>query len=110
MIKTKQKRARGVRAKLVKSVPRLSVFRSNRVIYAQVIDDSQGKTIVYASATLVGKQKGSRTDQAREVGRQIAKKLVAKKVKKIVFDRGAYKYHGVVKALADGAREGGLEF
>lgn len=110
MIKIRKKRAQTVRQKIGKNLPRLSVFRSNRAMYAQVIDDSKGKTIAYASATLVGKQKGSRTDQAREVGAQIAKNLVAKKVKKIVFDRGAYKYHGLVKALADGAREGGLEF
>ncbi|MBI3290283.1 50S ribosomal protein L18 [Candidatus Microgenomates bacterium] len=109
MIKTKVKRAKATRHKLGKTLPRLSVFRSNQAIYAQAIDDQKGQTIVYASATFAGKEK-ARAEKAREVGMQIAQKLIAKKVKKVVFDRGAYKYHGLIRSLADGAREGGLEF
>lgn len=109
MIKTRQKRARTIRYKLSKTLPRLSVFRSNRAIYAQVIDDQKGQTIVSAKSTLLGKE-NAREDHAKSVGVEIAKKLIAKKVKKVVFDRGAYKYHGLVRSVADGAREGGLEF
>lgn len=94
--------------------PRLNVFRSLRHIYAQVIDDTIGHTLVAASTLepeireqIVGLRK---TDQARVVGKVLAARALAKGITKVVFDRAGYKYHGRVKALADGAREGGLDF
>lgn len=89
--------------------PRLSVFRSGKNIYAQLIDDEAGKTILSASSREV-KAKGKKVDIALEVGKLLAGKAKEKNIAKVVFDRGGYKYHGRVKALADGAREGGLEF
>lgn len=90
--------------------PRLSVTVSNTHVSAQIIDDSAGKTIV--SATTVGNKaaKGTLTEKAALIGAEIAKKAKAKKVSKIVFDRNGRKYHGRVKALAEAARAGGLEF
>jgi len=92
--------------------PRLSVFRSNTGIYAQLIDDVKGVTLASASTKDKGvaAQKGKKVDQSKLVGQEIAKKAVALGVKEIVFDRGGYLYHGRVKALAEGAREGGLKF
>lgn len=92
--------------------PRLCVFRSLNNIYAQVIDDSKGQTLVAASSLdkELGLEHGGNKDAAREVGKAIAKKAVDKGIKAVVFDRGGYIYHGRVAALADGAREGGLEF
>ncbi len=94
--------------------PRLCVFRSNKHIYAQIIDDTIGHTLVSASTLdpeLREKlQKTWNKEAAREVGRLIAKRALEKGIKKVVFDRGGYKYHGRVKELAEGAREGGLEF
>ena len=94
--------------------PRLSVFRSSQHIYAQVIDDSKGTTLASASSVdkdIKGKIKtGANSDAAKEVGRLIAARAIAAGVKAVVFDRGAYLYHGRVKALADAAREGGLTF
>jgi large subunit ribosomal protein L18 len=94
--------------------PRLDVFRSLRHIYAQVIDDSQGHTLVSAStidpeveAQLQGLTK---TEQARVVGKVLAERALKQGIKQVVFDRGGYMYHGRVKTLADAAREGGLEF
>ena len=92
--------------------PRLSIFRSNRDIYVQLIDDEKGVTIASASsreADIVA-QKGTKTAQGKLVGSSIAKKSTELGIKKVVFDRGGYLYHGRVKAVADGAREGGLEF
>jgi large subunit ribosomal protein L18 len=89
--------------------PRLSVFRSNKNIYAQLIDDSVGVTLVAAS-TLEGEQKGSDRDAAARVGKLIAERALEKGVKDVVFDRGGYIYHGRIKALADAAREAGLNF
>jgi large subunit ribosomal protein L18 len=89
--------------------PRLSVFRANTHIYAQVIDDGSGKTLVSASSLEV-KAKGKKSDVSKEVGKIIAQKAAAKNIKAVRFDRGGFAYHGRVKALADGAREGGLEF
>jgi large subunit ribosomal protein L18 len=94
--------------------PRLNVFRSLRHTYAQIIDDSIGNTLVSAS-TLDGEVQGqceglAKTEAAKIVGRVVAERAVAQGLKEVVFDRGGYKYHGRVKALADGAREGGLEF
>ena len=91
--------------------PRLNVFRSNRYISAQIIDDLSGHTIASASSREGGVPKNvNKTEQARLVGKMIAERAVQANVGKIVFDRGGYLYHGRVKALADGAREGGLNF
>ena len=94
--------------------PRLSVFRSSKQIYAQVIDDERGVTLVAASSLekdMRGKLKtGANIDAAKEVGRLIAERAGQAGVKEVVFDRGGYLYHGRVKALADAAREGGLDF
>ena len=91
--------------------PRLSVFRSNSHIYAQVIDDEKGQTIIGVSEKdLTLKEKVKKIDRSKELGALMAKKAIEKKVKEVVFDRGSYKYHGRVKAFADGAREGGLKF
>jgi large subunit ribosomal protein L18 len=94
--------------------PRLNVYRSLSDIYVQVIDDSAGKTIVSASSIdrglrdrLAGMNK---TEQARKVGQELAERAKALGIQKVIFDRGGYRYIGRVKALADGAREGGLEF
>jgi large subunit ribosomal protein L18 len=94
--------------------PRLNVFRSLSQIYAQVIDDSVGATL--ASASTIDREVRdevaglAKTEQARIVGRVVAERAMAKGVKKVVFDRGGYKYHGRVKALAEAAREAGLDF
>ena len=88
--------------------PRLSVYRSNLHIYAQVIDDSTGKTL--ASASTLGGEAGGNRDGAASVGRLIAERATAANVTTVVFDRNGYLYHGRVAALADAAREGGLEF
>lgn len=94
--------------------PRLSVFRSERNIYAQVIDDTTGHTLAAASSLDKDMRsagtKGSSTEGAAAIGRLIAQRAVAAGVGEVVFDRGAYLYHGRVKALADAAREGGLKF
>jgi large subunit ribosomal protein L18 len=94
--------------------PRLNVFRSLSHIYAQVIDDSQGHTLVSASTIepeLAEKLQGkSKTEQSRTVGRVLAERALEAGIKAVVFDRGGYKYHGRVKALAEEARKGGLEF
>ncbi len=94
--------------------PRLAVHRSNKHIYAQIIDDTKGHTLVFASTLdkeLRDKlQKTWNKEAAREVGKLIGKRAVEKGIKKVVFDRGGYKYHGRIKELADGAREAGLEF
>jgi large subunit ribosomal protein L18 len=90
--------------------PRLVVFRSNRGIAAQLIDDTAAKTLAAAGWLDVRNAKGSKTDQAAEVGKLLAQKAKEAGVKTAVFDRGGYLYHGRVKALADAAREGGLQF
>ncbi len=91
--------------------PRLSVFRSNKQIYAQLIDDLSGVTIAAASsASKEMEVKGNKVEIAKAVGKAIAEKAVQSGIKSVVFDRGGYLYHGRVKSLADGAREGGLEF
>ena len=109
----RERRHRRVRGKVRGTAqrPRLMVFRSNRGIFAQLVDDDAGKTLAASSWIGLPKAfKGDKTEQAAEVGKQIA--AVAKKagVERVVFDRGGYLYHGRVKALADGAREGGLTF
>jgi large subunit ribosomal protein L18 len=91
--------------------PRLSVFRSNKGIYAQIIDDNAGKTLVAASS--LSKEfvaSGNKVDQSKAVGKLVAEKAVAAGINKVVFDRNGYLYHGRIKSLAEGAREGGLDF
>ena len=92
--------------------PRLSVYRSGKHIYAQIIDDAAGATLAMASTNEKesGLTKTYNIDAAADVGKKIAERAAAKGVKQVVFDRGGYIYHGRVKALADAAREGGLEF
>ncbi len=120
------KRHKKVRAKIkgTSKVPRLCVFRSNKHIYGQLIDDEKGKTLLVAkdleipAASPKGKQAGPPKSEgfggkvaiAYKVGQLLAQKAVEKKYKKVVFDRGGYRYHGRVKALAEGAREEGLKF
>jgi large subunit ribosomal protein L18 len=90
--------------------PRLNVYRSLNHIYAQVIDDSQGVTIVSASTVAAKAKTGGNVAAAKEVGKLVAERAKEKGIKKVVFDRGGYLYHGRIKALADAAREAGLEF
>ena len=101
-----------IRLKLKENIakPRLSVFRSNKFIYAQIIDDSKEKTVLGLSEKHVTAKVKTKIEKAKELGLLIAKKASEKKIKEVVFDRGSYKYHGRVKALAEGAREGGLKF
>jgi large subunit ribosomal protein L18 len=88
--------------------PRLVVFRSDKHIYAQLVDDDAGRTIATVTSLKVGN--GKKTERASEVGKQVAVVAKDKGITRVVFDRGGYKYHGRVKAVAEGAREGGLEF
>jgi large subunit ribosomal protein L18 len=107
------KRHRRVRQSVVGTAerPRLCVFRSNKHIFAQVIDDKTGMTIFGVSDLNVKAAKGkSKTEMATEVGKLVASEAKAKKIDMVVFDRGGNLYHGRVKALAEGAREGGLKF
>ena len=108
-----ERRARRVRSRLKKlgaGRPRLSVHRSSKNIYAQVIDDARGVTLAHASTLEEKGQKGADKDAAAKVGALVAKRALDKGVKDVVFDRGSYLYHGRVKALADAAREAGLNF
>ena len=89
--------------------PRLCVFRSAKHIYAQVVDDTQGTTIAHASSVAESAD-GNKVDAAKSVGSAVAKVCIDKGVEQVVFDRGGYRYHGRVKAFADGARAGGLDF
>ena len=106
------KRHLRVRAKVsgTSTCPRLSVFRSNANISAQIIDDTNGTTLVSSSSTNLKLENGSNIDAASKVGADIAKKALASNITNVVFDRGGYVYHGRVASLADGAREGGLQF
>ncbi|WP_079504255.1 50S ribosomal protein L18 [Mesobacillus jeotgali] len=110
---TRRKRHARVRAKLsgTEARPRLNVFRSNKHIYAQLIDDVKGVTLV--SASTLDKEvnvEGNNLEAAKQIGELIAKRAVEKGYKSVVFDRGGYLYHGRIQALADAARENGLEF
>jgi large subunit ribosomal protein L18 len=107
----RQRRHRRIRVLLTGTTqrPRLNVFRSLQHIYAQVIDDTTGTTLAAAS-TLGADVTGTKTERARAVGKAIAERAREKGVSAVVFDRGGYLYHGRIKALADAAREGGLEF
>jgi large subunit ribosomal protein L18 len=111
----RQRRHRRIRVTLTGTAqrPRLSVFRSLQHIYAQVIDDESGTTLVAASTNdpmARGSLSGTKTERAKSVGQTIAQRAKDKGVSHVVFDRGGYMYHGRIKALADGAREAGLEF
>lgn len=101
-----------VRAKIsgTPDCPRLCVYRSNKHIEAQIIDDVKGVTLVSTSSVQLKLANGSNVEAAKAVGEEIAKLAVAKKISKVVFDRGGYLYHGRVAALAEAAREGGLKF
>ena len=104
---------RRVRGKISGSaeLPRLSVYRSNKEIYAQLIDDKDGKTLASASSREKGVDaKGTKVEVSSAVGKAIAEKAKAAGIEKVVFDRNGFVYHGRIKALADGAREGGLQF
>ena len=90
--------------------PRLSVFRSNRFVYAQLINDEMRKTIVGVSEKHLKEKLTGKSTRAKAVGVLLAKKALDKKIKKVVFDRGSYSYHGRISEIAKGAREGGLEF
>ena len=102
---------RGIRKKVVGTAerPRLAVFRSNKAIYAQLINDTTGTSLGSIGSAKVD-QKLNKTEQAKQVGVEIAKLAQGKKVEAVVFDRGGSLYHGRVKSLAEGAREGGLKF
>ena len=108
----RQRRHRRVRSKISGTAerPRLVVYRSNRGISAQLVDDAAGRTLAGASWTALGGSWGSKTEQAREVGTALAAAARKAGIERCVFDRGGYLYHGRVKALAEGAREGGLQF
>ncbi len=108
----RERRHRRIRGKVAGTPerPRLAVFRSNRGIFAQLIDDENRVTLAAASWLQLKSFSGNKTDQAAEVGKQLAAAAKQAGVSGCVFDRGGYLYHGRVKALADGAREGGLEF
>lgn len=90
--------------------PRLNVYRSLNHIYAQVVDDQKGETLVAASTLAMKLQTGGNVAAAKEIGKAIAEAATSKGIKKVVFDRGGFLYHGRIKALADAAREAGLEF
>ena len=110
----RQKIRYGIRRKVAGTAqrPRLSVFRSNTDIYAQIIDDVNGKTIAAASSKDkdIAVQKGTKSEKSKLVGAAVARKAVELGVTAVTFDRGGYLYHGRVKSVADGAREGGLQF
>jgi large subunit ribosomal protein L18 len=113
VLEARKRRHRRVRGKVQGTAerPRLVVSRSNRGISAQLVDDLEGKTLASASwLALRGSFKGDKTEQAAEVGKQLAKSAKEAGIDACVFDRAGYLYHGRVKALADGAREGGLNF
>lgn len=118
MALTKQERRYRIKKRIRKIVsgselkPRLSVFRSNKQIYAQLIDDKSGKTLAAASSKEKGLAEvaGTKIEKAAMVGKSIAEKAKAINIEEVVFDRGGYLYHGRVKSVADAAREGGLKF
>lgn len=108
----RKRRHQRVRNKIsgTNAVPRLNVFRSNSQIFAQIIDDENGTTLVSSSSVELKIKNGGNVEGAAVVGKDIAEKAKAKNIEKVVFDRGGYLYHGRVKALAEAARENGLEF
>jgi large subunit ribosomal protein L18 len=112
MMTSRQKRHNRVRARVngTNERPRLNVFRSLNHIYAQVIDDTQGHTLVAASTLDKTVAESPKIEQAKAVGKLVAERAKGAGIKRVVFDRGGYLYHGRIKALAEGAREGGLDF
>ena len=108
----RQRRHRSLRKRLRGTAerPRLNVFRSAAHIYVQLIDDDRGHTLVAASSREASTSGGKKSDKARTVGQLVAERAKAQGITRVVFDRGGYLYHGRVKAVADGARAGGLEF
>ncbi|MBQ0036331.1 MAG: 50S ribosomal protein L18 [Firmicutes bacterium] len=110
--KERQRRHERIRNKVVgtESCPRLSVFRSNAHIHAQIIDDTKGATLVSCSSVELKLEIGSNVEAAKQVGTELAKRAQAKGIENVVFDRGGYIYHGRVQALAEAAREAGLNF
>ena len=114
-VTARKKRVRRIRIKISGTAerPRMSVYRSNRHIYVQLIDDAQGRTLVALSTedkAFDGSELKGKCEQAKKIGLLIAAKAKAAGIDKVVFDRSGYLYHGRVKSLSDGAREGGLEF
>lgn len=109
-IQKRQRRIKHIRKKISGSdlIPRLTVFRSNKHIYAQLVNDLEHKTILFGSDSK--EVKGKKSESSLNVGREIGKKIVQNGIQKIVFDRRGYKYHGRVKAIADGIREAGVIF
>ncbi|HLV53548.1 MAG TPA: 50S ribosomal protein L18 [Cryomorphaceae bacterium] len=117
MARTKRDRRERIKKSIRKNIsgtaekPRLTVFRSNVHIYAQVIDDTTGRTLAQAGSTKIKEAQGvPRIQQAEIIGKELAKKALEAGIEEVVFDRNGYLYHGRVKSLADGAREGGLKF
>jgi large subunit ribosomal protein L18 len=116
MATTKRNRRLKIRKGIRKKVsgtaarPRLSVYKSNRAIYAQLVDDLKGHTLGAVSSLEFDKTKNADVKVSKETGKKIAEKAKAAGIEKVIFDRGGYRYHGQVKALAEGAREGGLKF
>ena len=116
MIKTRASRRAKIKSRIRRKVlgtadiPRLCVYRSNKAIYVQIIDDSKGHTVASASSFELGTTNNPNVEVSKNVGMKIAEKAKASGVEAIVFDRGGYQYHGKVKALAEGAREAGLAF
>lgn len=108
----RNKRHKRVRGKVIgtKECPRFSVFRSNKYINLQLIDDVKQETLISLNDLKINKKGKTKIEIAKELGVAIAKKAMEKKIEKVVFDRGGYKYHGRVKAAAEGAREEGLKF
>lgn len=108
----RQRRKNGIRKGVFGSAakPRLSVYRSSKHIYAQLINDFEGKTLASASTVQANAEKGGNVEAAKEVGTKIAEQAKAAGIDTVAFDRNGFKYHGRVKALADAAREGGLKF
>ena len=108
----RMRRHRRVRGKVSGTAerPRLTVFRSNRGIFAQLVDDENGRTLASATWTALESSQGSKTEQASNVGKSLAAAAKKAGIERCVFDRGGYLFHGRVKALAEGAREGGLQF
>ena len=102
---------RGIRTKIVGTSerPRLSVFKSNKALYAQLVDDAKGHTVAAANSSELG-SKTNNIDNSKQVGAKLAERAKAAGVESVLFDRSGYQYHGKIKALADGAREGGLKF
>jgi|SRR5436190_15500339 len=109
---TKKQRKLRISSKVrgTQSKPRLSVFRSNNAVYAQLIDDIAGKTLIGVSEKHIDQKKGNKTEKAKALGMVLAIKAKAEKIGQVIFDKGSYKYHGRIKAVAEGVREGGLKF